>query len=106
MRRSDIAPTPKERIAARMREIIIETYEKEKHDRSVRFPNVPDVADLAEGISPELQREILQAEIAVAAKFGTFQFVVEKQLDLDRVNLEIAKRNYPGTATTMKRLPE
>lgn len=97
MRRSDLALTPLERIAARMREIIVESYEKEKHNSALRFPGIPDVADLAEGISLELQRELTRAQIdgAESARHCGYTFIEEQQRELDRLNLEIAKRNHP-----------
>lgn len=95
IRRSDSAPTPKERLAARMREIIVKSYEAERHIPTLRFPNVPDIADLAEGIDLDVQRIILEAQIDAASEFRAFAFIAEKQGELNRVEFEIAKRNSP-----------
>jgi hypothetical protein len=91
--RSEMGPTPEARLAARMREIIVETYQRERP--SVSFPNVPDIADLAEGIRLELQREILRAQIDAATEFRAFAFVEEKLREFNRLNSEIAKRDHP-----------
>jgi hypothetical protein len=92
--RSEMGPTPEARLAARMREIIVETYQRERPS-VMRFPNVPDIADLAEGIRLELQREILRAQIDAATEFRAFAFVEEKLREFNRLNSEIAKRDHP-----------
>lgn len=93
--RTERGPTPEARLAARMREIIIETYERERHSSNVRFPSVPDIADLEEGIRLFVQREILQAQIEAATDFRAFAFVQERQQELNRINFEIAKGARP-----------
>jgi hypothetical protein len=93
--RTEMGPTPKARIAARMREIIVETYERERHSSNLHFPNVPDIADLAEAIDLDLQREILRAQIDAATEFRAFAFVEQKLREFNRLSFEIAKRDHP-----------
>lgn len=101
--RTETGPTAEARIAARLRELIVETYEKEPAS-TVRFPNVPDIADLAEGIRLDLQREILRAQIDVATEFRAFAFVEERLREFNRLNFEIAKRDHP--APDSEKLPQ
>jgi hypothetical protein len=93
--RSEKAPTPEERIAAKVRELIVESYNKERHYPGTCFPNVPDHADITEALRPYVLREILRAQLDMCMKFGTFQEGLGIMEELNKVNLEIAKREHP-----------
>lgn len=58
-------------------------------------PQRPDVADYRSAFELYVRKEILEAELKVLERYGTYPEAIDKHVKLNDINFKIAQRQHP-----------